>query len=157
MPVFISHKSTDNAIAKMVRDYLAKADIKCYLDDLDPSLKTTDDITKAILDHLATCTHLLAVVSASTVQSWWVPFEIGAGTVKESRIATFQVGTADLPSYLTKWPIMKSTAQLVHFVQLYKGDREIVFQSRGEYMAKSAAVQTAADFHAKLKSAIGQR
>jgi len=154
MPVFISHSSKDNSTAKRVYDLLVLAGIKCYIDELDPVLKTTDDVTKVILKRITECSHLLAVVSYSTAQSWWVPFEIGSGSATERRISTYKTSIMGLPDYLTKWPIMKSEEDLKYFIELYKKDALFIKMDGREYTAKTAEIQTAEAFHDKLKKLI---
>ena len=45
MPVFISYRHTDRAHAMAINSRLIQANIKTYLDVLDPESQTTDDIT----------------------------------------------------------------------------------------------------------------
>jgi TIR domain len=70
MPVFISHKSTDKPQALMIADYLDARGVSTYVDVLDPILQTTDDITGVIVRRVRQCTHLMAVTSVTTVNSW---------------------------------------------------------------------------------------
>jgi hypothetical protein len=157
MPVFISHRSSDNATAKQVHDLLTQLGIKCYIDELDEGLRQTDDITAVIVTRLSQCSHLLAVVSRNTSGSWWVPFEIGVGTASDTRISSYKVAPVDLPQYLSKWPILSSTTDLIKFAQLYGVDKRILLEKGMQAEARNAVVQTAGDFHSQLKRALGQR
>lgn len=102
MPVFISYRHTDRVQAMAINARLKQANIKTYLDVLDAESQTTDDITGVITRNITDCTHLLAVVSEKTAQSWWVPFEIGEATISNRRICSYQIGPSALPLYLDK-------------------------------------------------------
>jgi TIR domain len=153
VPVFLSHKREDTEPTLRVAKYLRNAGIECYVDVLDPSIKSTDDLTKLLIDRIHRCTHLMAVVSNYTTQSWWVPFEIGVGTETEKRITSYQVSAVALPDFLTKWPILKSESDLGRFVALYRLDTSV---SYAEGRNAQANVTSASTFHAALKSLIGQ-
>lgn len=156
MPVFISHRTADNATARRVYDFLSSRGVQCYIDELDPNVQP-GNVTSVIMDRLHACTHLLAVVSDTTVQSWWVPFEIGAATEMKSRIATFRTTAAALPEYLSVWPILKQLADLEMYIQLYRSDRVVLLNKSMSREAQGAFVQSAADFHTKMKTYLGQR
>jgi hypothetical protein len=63
MPVFISYRHMDRPHAMNINSRLMQANIRTYLDVLDPESQTTDDITGVITRNITECTHLLAVVS----------------------------------------------------------------------------------------------
>lgn len=98
----MSHKREDKDKALGIAAYLQARSIVCYVDVLDPTLKTTDDTTKTIMTRVKLCTHLMAVVSSYTDRSWWVPFEIGVASEIERRICSFQAGATRLSEFLTK-------------------------------------------------------
>ena len=157
MPVFISHRSSDDATAKRVRDLLVSLRVNCYLDDLDEGLRTTDDIAAVIQRRLSQCTHLLAVVSQATTTSWWVPFEIGMGTATDIRITSYRVGYVSLPQYLTKWPVLSTENDLQQYGRLYNQDGKILLVVKGQRIeASRSVIQKAEDFHRELKRALGQ-
>ena len=156
MPVFISHSSADDLAARRIRDFLASKGITCYLDGLDDSLRTVEDVTSAIESHLAKCTHLLAVVSNATRQSWWVPFEIGFGTANHKRIATYRLQEVELPQYLTTWPILSTEGDLALYSRLYDEGKQWHCKTDWTTGRTALSFQTAADFHRELKQALGQ-
>ena len=153
MPVFLSHKREDTPKTLEIANYLKSNGISCYVDALDSDLKSTDDITKLLTERIRQCTHLMAVVSLSTVQSWWVPFEIGVGSILDRRISTFSSSKTYLPDYLSKWPILTQQAELSWFVALYRMDTTVQF-SEGRTL--DASVSNADQFHAALKSLLKQ-
>lgn len=154
MPVFISHKREDTKYALWVKATLEQQSVKCYVDVMDPELRTTDDLTATLMARIHMCTHLMAVVSDYTTQSWWVPFEIGVATEIDRRISTFQVSVTQLPDFLTKWPVLKSSSDLDLFVQTYRNDATVSFN---EVRNAQAVLATAGAFHRELKRRLGQR
>jgi hypothetical protein len=151
MPVFISHKKEDKESALKIAAYLKQHDILSYVDALDPTLQTTDDITKTLIDRISLCTHLMAVVSQYTEKSWWVPFEIGVGTEKDRRITSYQLTTVNLPDFLTKWPILKSQRDLDMFIKFYKQDYVVSLEEAYGY---SRNIYSADQFHKQLKMSL---
>mgnify|MGYP000849042155 CR=1 FL=1 len=151
MPVFISHKHEDKQSALSIAAYLKQQGIPSYVDVLDPTLQTTDDITKTLMERINLCTHLMAVVSQYTEQSWWVPFEIGVGSEKDRRITSYQVTEVKLPAFLTKWPILKSQRDLDIFIRLYKQDAVVSFNEAHEY---PKSIYSADQFHRQLKMSL---
>ncbi|WMX17558.1 toll/interleukin-1 receptor domain-containing protein [Aureispira sp. CCB-E] len=81
--VFLSHKSKDKNACIEIGAYLNDAGIDIYLDCYDEELQIATlendkkSITKCIKKGLKESTHILCVISAETIKSQWVPFEIG--------------------------------------------------------------------------------
>lgn len=157
MPVFISYRHMDRAHAIAINSRLIQANIKTYLDVLDPESQTTDDITGVITRNITECTHLLAVVSEKTALSWWVPFEIGEATISNRRICSFKTGPAELPLYLDKWPKLSTDSDLNFFIDAYREEvsskRSIVLDSSNESFSGTYK-RNAEVFHEQLKSRI---
>src|SRR3989338_6083979 len=147
MAVFISHKKEDESVAKQIDITLKAKGIDTYLDILDPTLIDKTNITAKILDGLNKCSHLLAVISSKTSESWWVPFEIGAATKGDKRICTYStIPIASLPDYLTMWPIIIQISQIDLFAARYLKDRLVLEKSYKSYEAASTMIQSASDF-----------
>ncbi|MFJ4251025.1 toll/interleukin-1 receptor domain-containing protein [Pseudomonas sp. NPDC089741] len=157
MPVFISYRHMDRLHAVAINNRLKQANIKTYLDVLDPESQTTDDITGVITRNITECTHLLAVVSERTALSWWVPFEIGEATISNRRICSFKTGPAELPLYLDKWPKLSTDRDLDFFIDAYREEvmnkRSVMLDSMSESM-KGTYKRNAEQFHDQLKSRI---
>lgn len=83
--VFISYQKKDREAALKVSDYLENSGISIYIDVYDKDLKLESQdknpkiVTDAICKGINNSSHMLVVVSANTVMSTWVPFEIGYG------------------------------------------------------------------------------
>jgi len=81
--VFLSHKSEDKDACVKIGKYLNDAGIDIYLDSYDLQLqratqeKDKEETIKCIKKGLKESTHILCVLSEITIQSKWVPFEIG--------------------------------------------------------------------------------
>lgn len=157
MPVFISYRHTDRLYAMTINDRLERANIKTYLDVLDTESLETDDITAVITRNITECTHLLAVVSQETAQSWWVPFEIGEATISNRRICTYKIGHSDLPLYLDKWSTLSGEADINFFIDAYREEklssRSMGLESFSESI-RSVYKRDADVFHGNLKSRI---
>ena len=159
MPVFISHRKADAQSALKVYAYLKSENIKSYVDELDDALQSANNITQVIMSRIKECTHMIAIMSVNTKGSWWVPFEIGVASEANRRISSYKTDTITVPEYLEIWPIMTQPEQLKQFVYLYKNDKLVLSESLSyseRIKASSAYVQSAADFHRKLKSSTGQ-
>lgn len=158
MPVFISYRHTDRVAAMEINRLLQSSNITTYLDVMDAESRTTDDITTVIGEHITACTHLIALVSNDTALSWWVPFEIGEATITERRIATYQIGSSELPIYLDKWPIMKKPDDIKLFIAEYKADSLAYSAERSmgmeDFFGSASAGRNADSFHANLKRKI---
>lgn len=68
----------------------------------------------------------MAVVSAATKESWWVPWEIGVATVRRYPLATFRAGDCVLPEYLRKRPYLLSEADIDTFVRVSRTTESLV-------------------------------
>ncbi len=106
--VFISHKSQDSEDAKAVADCIRSYGIDVYIDLDDQGLKlasVTDD-SAGIVEHiqkgLSVSTHLLALISDNTRDSWWVPYEIGYAKKANKKISSLLLGNIndEIPDYL---------------------------------------------------------
>ncbi len=159
MTVFISYRHTDRALAMTINDRLKKEGISTYLDVLDVESQSTDDITSVITQRISESTHLIAVVSSQTAQSWWVPFEIGEATITDRRISSYRTTFSELPEYLSKWPQMTKPSDIEFFIQSYNneisGKRQITFESiNGSEAMRRLNKRNADTFHTDLKQKI---
>ena len=153
MPVFISHKREDTGKAAEIAAYLSRKSVKCYIDLTDSSIQTTEDLTALLMRRVKECTHLMAIVSDYTIQSWWVPFEIGVASQLERRITSYRLSSVNLPDFLKKWPIMASQTDLDTFVEYYRVDSLV---PNIERLFKAPQISNAAEFHRSLKAALHQ-
>lgn len=161
MPVFISHRTADDDVARDVAWRLKyHHDIECYVDDFDEEarrVRGTQNITSLILRRLERCTHLLAIVTAHTKGSWWVPFEVGVARKAPRIISTFTDLGNGLPEYLTEWPVLRGRGAVDRFAAIYKRKREDARRMLLEKAATSGRQERLVEsFHTELKQALGQ-
>lgn len=161
MPVFISHRTADNDIAQHVATRLFQIHgIKCYLDDIDQRLKNASqqELTRILVEMVNKCTNLLAVITANTEGSWWVPFEIGVAK-QAPRVICSMTNQSDLalPGYLMEWPRLRGDQAIDEFAKLYKLQQKVLTEHVLEKRATaSLQLSTVEDFHRSLKAALRQ-
>jgi hypothetical protein len=162
MPVFISHRTADDAIARAVRDRLTNTHgITCYLDDLDKEAggaNRSNAVTALIVRRLNECTNLLALVTQNTRGSWWVPFEVGVARQAPRVITSYtNLAQGELPEYLTEWPVLRGNDAIDTFARYYKQQSRVLnfslVEKRASFSEGVAAVNT---FQNQLKAALGQ-
>jgi hypothetical protein len=162
MPVFISHRTADDTIARAVRDRLTNIHgITCYLDDLDKEAgyaNQSNRVTALILRRLNDCTNLLALVTQNTRGSWWVPFEVGVARQAPRIITSYtNLAQGELPEFLTEWPVLRGENAIDTFAAYYKKQAPIVKRSLIEkFAAASEGIAGVDAFHGQLKAALGQ-
>lgn len=105
--IFLSHKGNDKQAVKEIGEYIKNAGINIYLDVEDAGLQNAVkmgldvEIVKYIELGLKNSTHLMAVVSDVTKNSWWVPYEIGYAKKNKNELSTLKLkDVTDLPSFL---------------------------------------------------------
>ncbi|ABC76784.1 toll/interleukin-1 receptor domain-containing protein [Syntrophus aciditrophicus] len=163
MPVFISHRTADDTIAKEVAYRLRyRHGITVFIDDIDQEVRQaqgTAAITALLVQRINTCTNLLAIVSQNTQGSWWVPFEIGVARQSPRAITTMtNLVDASLPEYLLEWPRLRGEAAVDTFARLYKEQNRVLTEQVLEKRASAPMQASYVDrFQASLKNALGQR
>lgn len=164
MKVFISHKREDaekaRQIALRLKNYHS---IDSYLDVIDPLIGTHDgpELADHVQKQMDSCDSLLAVVSNSTAQSQWVPWEIGIATEKGFPLATYANTFLPLPEFLQKWPYLRSDAELDKYA---KAVNQMIGRSRTTILAKNRTMDsvneslrpTTRDFYRNLKADLGR-
>jgi len=137
--VFISHQKSDRAEAKKIADFLLSLDIDVYFDEYDENLKFKYQdtnpklVTKAILDGINNSSHMLVLVSSNTLNSRWVPFEVGYGydktDVRALTLAGIPKGT--LPEYLRSVDVIRDIDDLNNVATYLSGrPKQFLFESR---------------------------
>lgn len=131
--VFISHQKTDTQYAKKIADFLLSNGIDVYFDEYDEDLKGINQIsqpskvTNAILKGINSSSHMLVVVSLNTMNSSWVPFEIGYGFDKtDLGVLTLKGITKEqLPSYLKTAKLIRDIWDINKLVERVTGKNEV--------------------------------
>jgi hypothetical protein len=118
--IFLSHISVDKSSAIAVGNYVMRqGDIDVYLDindqELQHAVNTSNpvSITQFIERGLSYSTHIMCLVSANTVASWWVPYELGFAKKAGKALSTLKLkGHVDLPAFLEIGDIIRGTRSL---------------------------------------------
>lgn len=150
MKVFISHKNVDSAHAIALQAAFARNKVDTYLDVLDSSINGGGrELTEHIKQNLNSCSDILVVMSQATKDSWWVPFEIGMSAQVDMPTASFLKSDVVLPSYLSYWPRLKTTADVDKYVAVRKRVEQQMKQRYDSYtQANRRAAETRAFYEA---------
>src|SRR5205814_897081 len=74
-------------------------------------------VTRFIEQGLTVSTHIMCLVSAATVGSWWVPYELGFAKNAGKHLSTLKLkGEITLPAYLQISEIILGTKTLNDFL-----------------------------------------
>lgn len=157
--VFISHKNTDAILAERVARRVRANGLETYLDTIDDALmKDGPELADVLLARMAQCQQLIAVVSSETKSSWWVPWEIGVGSEKGFRMASYSESYVSLPTYLEKWPALHTERDVDLYCQYSKQTDAVINRRMRDVLTEDRRVQVrkseALDFHKKLKAAL---
>lgn len=122
--VFISYQNKDKVSAKKVADYILNAGIDIYFDEYDSDLKFSNQtnnpkkVTNALIKGINNSSHMLVLVSPSTLKSQWVPFEIGYGYDKtDLAVLTLKgIPKKTLPEYLRTAKIIRDIDDLNNMI-----------------------------------------
>jgi hypothetical protein len=127
--VFISYQKTDRDHAQRVGDYLLNAGIDVYIDLNDTELRIHHQnndpkkVTDAICKGINNSSHMLVIISPSTAQSSWVPFEIGYGYEKTdlSVLCLKGIPRGRLPEYVRTANVVRDIYDLNNLVASFTG------------------------------------
>lgn len=155
--VFISHKNTDSHLAARVSHRIRQNGLETYLDVIDDALlKDGPDLADHLLQRMSKCDQLIAVVSESTKTSWWVPWEIGVGSEKGFRMASFSERYISLPSYLEKWPDLHTDMDIDLYCQFSKRTDSSIRKRTSTVFSEGLQLNVrkdeALDFHRSLRA-----
>ena len=99
--IFISYSSEDKADAEKLAKILKEVGVDYFLDIKD--VNWGDNIHVSIDNALSECTDLVVIISPASLQSQWVPYEIGSASALKKRILPYLTHPSllhSLPSYL---------------------------------------------------------
>lgn len=158
MKIFLSHQQVDSAAAANIAGRLRYVhSIESYLDVIDSQLpRQGEDIGQYLRREMGNCSHLLAVVSRATKESWWVPWEIGIATEKDYPLATYAGGYCELPGYLKKWPYLRSDSDIDKYAEAAKTATRRFDEQRSIRAASEARKDATRGFYTQLRASLGQ-
>lgn len=130
--VFISYQRNDEPFAKKVAEYIKEYQIDVFLDLDDINLKkenTPNLVTDAIKDGLNKSDFMLVIVSPTTYDSPWVPFEIGYAYDKmadKMKILKHKnLPSTGLPDYLKTQELLSGFIPLITFLKKVRNNFRI--------------------------------
>ncbi len=133
--VFISYQNNDKSHAKKIADYLLNAGINVYFDEYDSDLKLSNQsnnpgqVTNALTKGINNSSHMLVIVSTTTMKSNWVPFEIGYGYDKtDLSVLTLKgIPKNAVPDYIKTANIIRDIWDLNSLASNLRGiDKEVL-------------------------------
>lgn len=127
--VFLSHQQKDKDVCRKIADYLLAANIDVYFDEDDADLKfyrqtnRPQGVVDSIKKGINKSSHMLAIVSPSTINSQWVPWEVGYGYDNSILGVLTLKGINDnqLPDYLKTTSIIRGTKSLNNYLSQITG------------------------------------
>lgn len=137
--IFISYQRQDKIEAKKVADYLIGSGINVYFDEYDIDLKMQNQVqnptrvTDALCKGINNSSHMLVIVSPSTIISKWVPFEIGYGFEKTDLavLCLKNIGKGHLPEYIRTAKIIRDIYDVNSLIaNLRFSTKEALFERR---------------------------
>ncbi|MNU46045.1 TIR domain protein [compost metagenome] len=134
--IFISYQRNDEEYAKEIANYIKDHQIDVFLDLDDIDLQKNRDpksVTHSITSALNKSNYMLVIVSSSTYDSPWVPFEIGYAydnmrdkmkILRHKNLSKFR-----LPEYLKTKEILNGTQSLNQFLRSVRRSRQFLYES----------------------------
>lgn len=135
--VFLSHQKDDSKTCKFIADYIKNAGIDVYFDEYDKDLKNhlqsnnAKGVVNSIRKGINQSSHMLCILSPNTLDSKWVPWEVGYGYDLTNLIALTLKGISDyqLPEYIKAIPIIRGTKSLNDFISILKNESQTMLFS----------------------------
>ena len=136
--VFLSHQQNDKEVCRKIVDYLLSADVDVYFDEDDDDLKffrqtnRPEGVVESIRKGISNSSHMLVVVSSSTMYSSWVPWEVGYGFDHTNLgVLTLKgIKNENLPDYLKTAPsIIRGTKSLNAYLARLSGREQSLMET----------------------------
>ena len=122
--VFISHQRKDKTVARAIADYIKNAGVDVYFDEYDKSIDRSnpDKLTASIKRGIDFSNYMLVLISPNTLNSKWVPWEVGYGYDKvELSVLTLKgIKEELLPEYLKTTKVRRNYTALQSLIQHIK-------------------------------------
>ncbi|BAQ14690.1 hypothetical protein CBB2_2580 [Clostridium botulinum] len=124
--IFLSHRSLDKDAVEDIGKYIKSKGIDIYLDKYDQNLQRADkegndkDTTECIQKGLKSSTHIMCILSEDTVNSWWVPYEIGYGEkipIEISSLKLAELEEKEIPAFLRIRNCMMGRSELDNYLE----------------------------------------
>jgi hypothetical protein len=131
--VFLSHSSKDKATVKLFAEYIKDRGVDVYFDEDDKKLQSAvaqdshEEVVECIHDGLKKSTHAVCIMSSHTVESQWVPYEIGYSNSLHHPLALLPLAEVQtLPQFYKVAPVIETVSDLqLYLTKLTMGNRYI--------------------------------
>lgn len=117
--VFLSHASVDKPVVRRIADWIKDRDVNVYFDEEDRDLKAamhmgaSQAVVKCIQDGLNKSDYALCVMSRNTLESQWVPYEIGYSASQSKPLALAVLSEVSrLPQFYSLATVLPDINQL---------------------------------------------
>ena len=118
--IFISHQKRDSDIARKIADYFITSGIDVYFDEYDEKIDRNNpqSVVNAIKRGIQNSTHMLCLLSQNSIESKWIPWEVGYGYDRTTVIGLTlkEISKSVLPEYLQIVSILRGTQSLNNFI-----------------------------------------
>lgn len=123
--IFISHQKEDKEATQKISEYFKSLDIDVYFDEFDEELQiaTIGDnpsaVVAAVKRGINNSAQMICIISKNTLQSKWIPFEIGYAHDKThlSILTLKGIKNDELPSYVKIAPILRDIEDLNKYLK----------------------------------------
>jgi hypothetical protein len=144
--VFISHQNEDTNACETIAQYLIGLGVDIYFDKYEKMLNQLSanqdptGVTKNIQEGIDFSTHMICVVSPTTIKSYWVPFEVGYGYSRIILGVLTLKGVEDamLPEYMKTTRVIRGTRSLNGFISELLGQPNNSLESRASFKATAS-------------------
>lgn len=138
--VFISYQRTDERYATEVSEYIMSKGINVFFDLNDSSLKFYNqnnkprEVTNSIKNGIGESDYMIVIVSPTTMNSVWVPFEIGyayENMVGDKLVCLRHkdIVSRTLPQFLRTKQILEGFSELAEYLKWIRKQCKIVYES----------------------------
>lgn len=133
--VFISYSKVDRSIALEISKLLAEMGIPYFFDEKD--IGWGKDVTKTIGAALTASTHVIVILSPTSVGSSWVSFEVGQAEALGKTILPYVTdSTVKIPGFLERWHYKTRIDEVSDFFKTLPLDREDLEELYGVVMSR---------------------
>jgi hypothetical protein len=141
--VFMSYQRADERYATRVAEYITSKGINVFFDLKDSSLKFYNqtnkpkEVTNSIKKGIEESDYMIVIVSLTTMNSVWVPFEVGYAyeNMAEDKMVCLRhkdIVRSTLPHYLRTKQILEGFSELAEYLKWIREQCKFVYESLEE-------------------------
>lgn len=141
--VFISYQRADEIYAARVAEYITSKGINVFFDLKDRSLKFFNqtnrpkEVTNSIKKGIEDSDYMIVIVSPTTMNSVWVPFEVGyayENMFKDKMVCLRHkdIVSSTLPHYLRTKQVLEGFSDLAEYLKWIRKQCKFLYESLEE-------------------------